>query len=156
MITITVNGRSTQAQIMDECPGCPYAGLDFSEGLFKFFADESAGVLYGSWVFGSGAPATTSTPTPTPTTTWQPPTTTSLPTPSTTWSPPPTTTSTSSAPTTTTTWSTSSAIQPNTTVSDSIAVETPIPSGEISSSILAELSLVMVNMGEFLFECDSQ
>ncbi|KIO13402.1 hypothetical protein M404DRAFT_60363, partial [Pisolithus tinctorius Marx 270] len=51
MITITVNGKTAQAQIMDECPGCPDEGLDFSQGLFTFFSDLSAGVLYGTWNF---------------------------------------------------------------------------------------------------------
>ncbi|KAJ3867754.1 RlpA-like double-psi beta-barrel-protein domain-containing protein-containing protein, partial [Lentinula novae-zelandiae] len=51
MITITVGGKTTQAQIMDECPGCPYGGLDFSEGLFQFFASLDEGVLTGSWNF---------------------------------------------------------------------------------------------------------
>lgn len=37
-----------------QCPGCPYGGLDFSQGLFDYFAPESAGVIYGRWEFGSG------------------------------------------------------------------------------------------------------
>jgi len=76
-ITITVNGKSTQAQITDECMGCRYGGLDFTSGLFNFFGPESLGVLSGSWVFGGAAsPSTTSTstptltPTPTPTPNW--------------------------------------------------------------------------------------
>ncbi|KJA27177.1 hypothetical protein HYPSUDRAFT_106555, partial [Hypholoma sublateritium FD-334 SS-4] len=48
-ITITVNGETQSAQIVDECPGCPFAGLDFSAGLFTAFAPESVGVLTGSW-----------------------------------------------------------------------------------------------------------
>ncbi|KAG2147144.1 RlpA-like double-psi beta-barrel-protein domain-containing protein-containing protein, partial [Suillus cothurnatus] len=88
MITITCNGLTAQAQITDECPGCPYAGLDLSQGLFQFFAPLGDGVIYGSWSFGSSpapAPSPTSTwqPPPAPTTTWQPPS------PSTTWTPPP-------------------------------------------------------------------
>ncbi|KAI0062182.1 hypothetical protein BV25DRAFT_1787957, partial [Artomyces pyxidatus] len=51
MITLTVGSKSTQAQIVDECPGCPFGGLDLTEGLFTFFADESVGVLTGSWTF---------------------------------------------------------------------------------------------------------
>jgi hypothetical protein len=31
--------------------GCPFGGLDFTEGLFKYFADESLGVIYGEWSF---------------------------------------------------------------------------------------------------------
>ncbi|KIM49401.1 hypothetical protein M413DRAFT_106763 [Hebeloma cylindrosporum] len=96
-ITITVNGKSTSAQVADECPGCPFAGLDFSRGLFDFFAPESAGVLTGSWTFGGGAPAAPPKPTPTPThTPPPPPKTTELP--KSTYTPPTTThTSTSSA-----------------------------------------------------------
>ncbi|KAH9174805.1 plant expansin [Lactarius sanguifluus] len=52
-ITITYGGKSTQAVIMDECSGCPYAGLALSEGLFSFFASTDVGVIYGEWVFGS-------------------------------------------------------------------------------------------------------
>ncbi|KAI6036545.1 RlpA-like double-psi beta-barrel-protein domain-containing protein-containing protein, partial [Pisolithus microcarpus] len=86
MITITVNGKTAQAQIMDECPGCPNEGLDFSQGLFTYFSDLSAGVLYGTWNFGSGSSPTTSTPAPQPTTTWQTPTsTTTWQAPTTTW-----------------------------------------------------------------------
>ncbi|GAW08454.1 Allergen Asp f 7 [Lentinula edodes] len=46
MITMTYNGKTTTAQITDECPGCPYGGLDLSTGLFEFFADESWGFLF--------------------------------------------------------------------------------------------------------------
>jgi len=83
-ITITVNGKSTQAQITDRCAGCRYGALDLSQGLFDFFGLESQGVLQGSWVIGGAAsPSTTSTPTPTPTptptwsSTYQPPSSTS-------------------------------------------------------------------------------
>jgi len=108
MITITYGGKSTQAQIMDECPGCPYGGLDFSTGLFNFFAAESVGVLYGSWTFddgsgGGGSQPTTTKQAPAPDTTtsskWQPPPTTSS------WEPPSTTpTPKWEPPTTTSTW----------------------------------------------------
>ncbi len=37
-ITISYGGKSTQASVQDECPGCPDQGLDLSEGLFSFFA----------------------------------------------------------------------------------------------------------------------
>ncbi|KAH7912137.1 RlpA-like double-psi beta-barrel-protein domain-containing protein-containing protein [Hygrophoropsis aurantiaca] len=77
-ITITVNGKTTGAIIADRCPGCPYGGLDFSDGLFTFFALESVGVLYGSWYFNDQAPP--------PPPSWQPP-----PPPSTTWQPAPST-----------------------------------------------------------------
>ncbi|GJE86994.1 hypothetical protein PsYK624_030770 [Phanerochaete sordida] len=117
-ITITVGSKSTQATIMDECPGCPYAGLDMSRGLFDFFADESVGVLYGTWSFDDGAPAppattppppppTTTPPPPPPKTTWTPPVVVSV------WTPPPAPTTSSTPPpppppTTSSTWSSSS------------------------------------------------
>jgi len=79
-ITITVDGKSTQATITDMCTGCPDGGLDFTTSLFQFFGSESLGVLTGSWVFGgvaspSPSPSPTPTPTPTPTSTsiYQPP-----------------------------------------------------------------------------------
>lgn len=75
MITISYGGKTTQAQVVDEvsttsppscsrvkwsvclkCPGCPFGGLDFSRGLFSYFASLDAGVIYGDWDFGSGAP----------------------------------------------------------------------------------------------------
>ncbi|KAG1770986.1 hypothetical protein EDD22DRAFT_816271 [Suillus occidentalis] len=48
-ITISYGGKTTQATIMDKCMGCPYGGLDFSTGLFDYFASPDDGVLYGSW-----------------------------------------------------------------------------------------------------------
>ncbi|KAJ6547382.1 hypothetical protein B0H19DRAFT_1165314 [Mycena capillaripes] len=51
MIEITYNGNTAQAQVVDECPGCPWGALDFSRGLFDHFASEDKGVIYGSWVF---------------------------------------------------------------------------------------------------------
>ncbi|KZT28537.1 hypothetical protein NEOLEDRAFT_1058556 [Neolentinus lepideus HHB14362 ss-1] len=92
-ITITANGKTAVATIMDECPGCPYGGLDFSQGLFEHFADTSVGVLYGSWYYndgsgGGGETTTSSSSKWTPTSTWSPPPITSW-TPTTTWSPPP-------------------------------------------------------------------
>ncbi|KIK46335.1 hypothetical protein CY34DRAFT_41815, partial [Suillus luteus UH-Slu-Lm8-n1] len=50
-ITITYNGLTASAQIVDECMGCPYGGLDFSEGLFQFFTPLGSGVITGSWSF---------------------------------------------------------------------------------------------------------
>ncbi|KAG1734524.1 hypothetical protein EDB19DRAFT_1155987 [Suillus lakei] len=52
-ITISYGGKTAQAVIMDECVGCPYGGLDFSRGLFDYFASESEGVIYGSWSFNT-------------------------------------------------------------------------------------------------------
>ncbi|KAG1738335.1 uncharacterized protein EDB91DRAFT_1018697, partial [Suillus paluster] len=53
-ITITYGGKTAQATIMDECMGCPYGGLDFSDGLFNYFASAADGVVYGSWWFNDG------------------------------------------------------------------------------------------------------
>ncbi|KAJ7900384.1 RlpA-like double-psi beta-barrel-protein domain-containing protein-containing protein, partial [Mycena olivaceomarginata] len=40
-ITITYNGKTAKATVVDQCMDCPYGGLDFSRGLFNFFAHES-------------------------------------------------------------------------------------------------------------------
>ncbi|KAJ3473942.1 hypothetical protein NLI96_g12738 [Meripilus lineatus] len=50
-VTVSANGKTAQAQIVDLCPGCPYGGLDFSSGLFQYFAPLDVGVLSGSWNF---------------------------------------------------------------------------------------------------------
>ncbi|KIK06512.1 hypothetical protein K443DRAFT_129793 [Laccaria amethystina LaAM-08-1] len=89
-ITMSYGGKSTTARIMDQCPGCPYGGLDLSPGLFAFFAPLGTGIIYGTWNFGDSAPApapTTTYKAPAPTTTWKP-------SPTSTWSPPPTTSTT--------------------------------------------------------------
>ncbi|KAL5508755.1 hypothetical protein ACEPAG_4734 [Sanghuangporus baumii] len=46
---ITANGKTYNANIVDKCSGCPYAGLDLTEGLFSEFSSPSAGLLTGSW-----------------------------------------------------------------------------------------------------------
>jgi len=73
-ITITINGKSTQAQIVDECPGCGYNNLDLTDGLFDFWVNiNEQGTLFGDWEWGSGAqPTPTPTPTPPPKTTQRP------------------------------------------------------------------------------------
>ncbi|KIJ67209.1 hypothetical protein HYDPIDRAFT_165904 [Hydnomerulius pinastri MD-312] len=50
-ITISFGGKTAQATITDKCMGCPWGGLDFSRGLFDFFASEDVGVLTGEWWF---------------------------------------------------------------------------------------------------------
>lgn len=98
---MSYNGKSTVATITDQCPGCPYGGLDLSRGLFNFFASEADGVIYGTWNFldGSSNPATTTTETPpSPTTTSTTPTPTSTTTqdqPSSSSTPPPPSTTSS-------------------------------------------------------------
>jgi len=54
-VSITVNGKTATATIMDECMGCPYGALDMSRGLFDHFASESEGEIYGTWtIIGEG------------------------------------------------------------------------------------------------------
>ncbi|KAI6028441.1 hypothetical protein F5J12DRAFT_805432 [Pisolithus orientalis] len=175
-ITISYGGKTTQATIMDECMGCPWGGLDFSTGLFDFFAAESEGVLYGTWWFndgsssGGGDTTTSSTPQWTPTTTapeWTPttsstpqwtPTTTDMPT--TTWSPTPSTTTSSTPPPTTT--SSTSAIPTTTdatsttptsvnTVASGLAIPTSATPAPGASSVLNALNNVLVDFGVLLF-----
>lgn len=83
-ITITINGKSVQAQIVDECMACGYNNLDLTDGLFSVWADIEQGALQGEWEYGSDAqPKPISTPAPIPkttqrpTTTWKPATTVS-------------------------------------------------------------------------------
>jgi len=128
-ITITYNGKTAHATVMDECPsgGCGYGDLDFSEGLFTFFEPTSTGVFYMSWEFdGEGAhtPApVVNTPTYTPPQdTYTPPTTTSTP--------PPSTTSTSSSSTSTSSSSSEVVSAQEVAPSDTPA---PAPSEEASS-----------------------
>ncbi|KAF9065300.1 RlpA-like double-psi beta-barrel-protein domain-containing protein-containing protein [Rhodocollybia butyracea] len=131
MITITVGSQTTQAQITDECPGCPFGGLDFSEGLFQFFSPLSVGVLTGSWDFVS-ASATSTTPTSTFT-----PTSTSTPPP-----PPPSTTSTQVS----TSSSSSSSLSSSTfsTSTTSTASSTPTPTVNSGVFGLAEEAVIQM------------
>ncbi|KIM65311.1 hypothetical protein SCLCIDRAFT_1212480 [Scleroderma citrinum Foug A] len=165
-ITISYGGKTAQATIMDECMGCPYGGLDFSRGLFDFFASESAGVIYGTWWFGGGSggggdqPTTSSTPewTPTtttpqwtPTSTWTPPTTTEQPT--TTWTPTttsttPTTTSTSTTTTSTSTTTTSTSSSASDTATSALAIPTDIPSQ--ISSVIEQINDALVDLAMLL------
>ncbi|TFK41691.1 RlpA-like double-psi beta-barrel-protein domain-containing protein-containing protein [Crucibulum laeve] len=134
-ITMKYNGKTTTATIMDQCPGCPYGGLDLSPGLFEFFAPHSAGIIYGEWYFNDGAPAPepetpkpattkktkTPTPTPEPTSTyvWVPPTTTSTKTK---------TSSTSTTPASTSIWS-----EPSSAAPSSLASSSALPSASVAS-----------------------
>ncbi|THH15984.1 hypothetical protein EW146_g4588 [Bondarzewia mesenterica] len=119
MITITVNGKSTQAQIVDECPGCSPGGLDLSPAIFRFYNHVIDGVLQGSWSYNNGAgngdnqsssakPSPSSSEAP-------PPSSTVKPTPTTTITPPPS--SSSDAQSTTTSSSSSSSISRTTSTS---------------------------------------
>ncbi|KAI0301947.1 RlpA-like double-psi beta-barrel-protein domain-containing protein-containing protein, partial [Multifurca ochricompacta] len=50
-ITITFGGKTAQATVEDLCPGCGFGELDFSDGLFGFFAPLGTGIIYGEWSF---------------------------------------------------------------------------------------------------------
>ncbi|KAJ8077831.1 hypothetical protein PM082_002271 [Marasmius tenuissimus] len=50
-ITISYDGKTHDATIVDECPTCDHGDLDLSQGLFEFFAPTSTGVLQGEWWF---------------------------------------------------------------------------------------------------------
>ncbi|WWC69504.1 uncharacterized protein I206_103446 [Kwoniella pini CBS 10737] len=122
-ITISYGGKQVTATIADECPTCPYGGLDMSRGLFTQFASEGAGVFYMTWWYNdeSQDPTTTSEK-PSPTSTYTPPTSTyvapsTTPTPTSTWVEPSTTSTVQS--TSSSTVQSSSAV--STTVSSSIA-----------------------------------
>jgi len=133
-ITITVNGKSTQAQITDRCAGCGYGGLDFSSGLFDFFGSESLGVLRGSWVFGGAA---TSTPKPTPT--W---------TSTSTSQPPPSSTSSVTHYATSNSTSSTQTPTPTSTQSSTSISATPTPSQETGN--IAELYLIFIQFQSIL------
>jgi len=127
MITITDlnTGKSTVAQITDECPGCGYGSLDMSEGLFSFFEDISVGVFPISWYYNDAAPApTTSAPA------WTPPATTSTPA----WTPPPPAPTTSTTPTTTWQPPTTSSTPPPPTTSTTSTASTSLSSNSSSSN----------------------
>jgi hypothetical protein len=156
-ITITCNGKTAQATIMDECPGCGYGGLDLSQGLFEYFGDISVGVLTGDWEFGSsGSQSTSTTPTststpppPTTTSTWTststpPPTTSSTPTSTYT----PTTTTSSSPPPTTSSVPSSSPATTTTSSSSSVPSSTS-PTPTDGSNALEALENAIIGLGEF-------
>ncbi|KAG1782802.1 hypothetical protein EV702DRAFT_1066872 [Suillus placidus] len=133
-ITISYGGKTAQAVIMDECMGCPYGGLDFSRGLFDYFASESEGVIYGSWWFNGGSATTSTSWTPTTTSTyWTPDPTTSW-TPTTTWTPDPATSWTSTTTPTPTTTPYTPATTPSTTTTSSSSTATTSFSAPITTS----------------------
>jgi len=132
-ITVTVNGKSTQAQISDMCPTCPPGGLDFSQGLFEYFAPTAQGELQGSWTYGSGVTTTSSTP---------PPSTTSQ-------TPTPTTTGTSTTPSASSVVSSTSTSTTSTTTSTSTSTPTVVPTSQ-NPQIIAEANLALVEFGALL------
>jgi len=149
-ISITANGKTASAQIVDMCPGCSYGGLDLSRGLFDFFASESEGVLHGSWTLGGGQPASSSaspTPTPSPTatsSTWS----TSWSTSSSTWSTSSTSSHTSS--TTSSSSSSNSAVSTTSTSSAASPTETATGGSGIPTGLIEELYTVYIQMARML------
>jgi len=136
-IVMKIGNKQTTATITDECPGCPYGGLDLTTGLFSFFDSLSVGVLSGDWWFADQAPAEDPSPTPKPAPKPKP-TTTSKPPP-----PPPTTThhttSTTPTPTTTTTHTPTTTSHSSATTSSSASSQAPSSSDNKSSSLVSGL-----------------
>jgi len=136
-ITITYNGKSAQAQIVDRCVECPYGALDFSRGLFDYFASEDLGYIYGSWNLGSGP-----TPTPKP----EPTSTVVNPTPT----PTPVTTSTKKSTTarpTTTSSSSSSVAESKTSTSTSSAAPSTSSAIAFPTDTILQLNLALLDLG---------
>lgn len=138
-VTITANGKTTTAQVTDECMGCPYGGLDFSRGLFNYFAPESVGILTGSWYFGT---------TPTTTSTYIPPTTTQAPTPSTTTSTTSQTTSSSS--------SVVSSFSSTSSAADASRSSSPNATTSVANGVLEQFNLAFVNIGAIVLAAGSK
>ncbi|KAH9056392.1 RlpA-like double-psi beta-barrel-protein domain-containing protein-containing protein [Lactarius vividus] len=163
-ITITYGGKSTPATVMDEatipssalgCPGCPYAGLDLSEGLFSFFASTNVGTFYGEWEFGSSenepkststTPKSTSTPSPSPTTNKKLGTSTTSPITSSTT----TTTTTTSSKLSSTTYSVPSSSSSTTTTTSSSSVSTTSPTPADDADTLYQMTLALVQLCTFV------
>jgi len=145
-VSITIDGKTQQATIVDECMGCGFGGLDFSSGLFSSFADLGVGELHGSWSFGSsggsGGDETTSSKT-THTSTTQQKTSTQ---PTTTWKPTSTSTTHSTTHTTSTHHTTST---PSTTSSKPSSTKSSTSSTASSTSTSASASAsINYNSGE--------
>ncbi|PFH52395.1 hypothetical protein AMATHDRAFT_56917 [Amanita thiersii Skay4041] len=143
-ITIHAQGKQTTAKIVDKCMGCPYGGLDFSRGLFNFFASEGEGIIYGAWNFGHGDPP----PPPPPTTTHKP---------TSTWTPPPATsshpistllsiTSILSSPLIATSTMSNTSAPVSTATSSTVSV---IPSA-VATGIIADMNLAFVQLGTLM------
>ncbi|KXN82563.1 hypothetical protein AN958_02414 [Leucoagaricus sp. SymC.cos] len=143
-ITMTYNGKTTTARIMDRCPGCPYGGLDLSRDLFQFFDSLDKGVIYGSWSFGSqgsddgdSEPATTKQP---PETTQRATTTkTTTRTPASASIPPTGTSSTYSTP--------SSYANTTVEVNYSSGLAIPVATGVADSDNLSNINTALVDLG---------
>jgi len=71
VITISYNGKSAQATVVDKCMGCTPEELDLTPALFQHFSSLDPGKIFGDWVWGSSGgtpepPVETTTPRPPP------------------------------------------------------------------------------------------
>jgi len=123
-LTITHNGKTAQAAVVDKCPGCAYGDLDMSQGLFEYFESTGVGRFSMSWDWGNAAPA------PAPTTSKDVP-----PAPTTSAAPPP-----PPSPTTTTHSTTTQAAAPTTSSSNSPTTSSSSSSSSGSDSISSSSS----------------
>ncbi|GJE93008.1 hypothetical protein PsYK624_091670 [Phanerochaete sordida] len=154
-ITLTRNGKSVQATIVDECPSssCPYGGLDCSPAIASALGFFNDLVWDGAWTIGGGDPAPASSsqappppPSPSKTSSTPPP-----PPPSSTSKSHTTTTTTSSSTPSSTPASTSSTVSSSSSSSSSAAsaassaAVTPTPTATPASNI-ANLYTNIVNM----------
>eukprot|EP01087_Luapelamoeba_hula_P007621 TRINITY_DN185_c0_g1_i1.p1 TRINITY_DN185_c0_g1~~TRINITY_DN185_c0_g1_i1.p1 ORF type:complete len:118 (+),score=21.97 TRINITY_DN185_c0_g1_i1:58-411(+) len=48
-VSISAQGKSVTAEIVDLCPGCPYGGLDMSPATFQALGNLNQGVLNINW-----------------------------------------------------------------------------------------------------------
>ncbi|KAN0141281.1 RlpA-like double-psi beta-barrel-protein domain-containing protein-containing protein [Lactarius tabidus] len=181
-ISLTCNGKTATAVLQDECPGCPYGGLDLTEGLFSYFADMSVGVLTCSWYYtdgsgnGGSTPSSSSsytpaytpqdtptyspspTPTPTPTPEYTPTTSSTPPPPPTTSStptsyPPPSPT-TSTTPTTSSTPTSSPPPSPTPSPSPSPTPNTNTGSGSDDGQNLSGMNDLISNYANIVEDCN--
>ncbi|KAJ7243059.1 hypothetical protein C8J57DRAFT_1557343 [Mycena rebaudengoi] len=57
-VSLSWQGKTTTAKVVDECMECPPDALDFSQGLFEFFGGKGnnlqIGYLYGDWHYIDG------------------------------------------------------------------------------------------------------
>jgi len=138
-IVMKIGDKQTTATITDECPGCPYGGLDLTRGLFEFFAPLGVGVLSGEWWFADEAPEPPK-PKPEP----PKPKTTSKPPP-----PPPTTTHHTTTSHTSTSSSTSSSTHSAST-SINYSSGLPTPTSAVSTDgqqNVLDINQVLIGLG---------
>ncbi|KDQ19350.1 hypothetical protein BOTBODRAFT_51776 [Botryobasidium botryosum FD-172 SS1] len=52
-VTITHNGKTAQAKVVDDCEGCGFGDLDMSKALFTFFESPDVGRFPIKWSYVS-------------------------------------------------------------------------------------------------------